>query len=188
MREQIKNLSSQLKSNQIHSNTRLIIVMGVSGCGKSTIARVIADRFQCEFLDADDFHTEKSKDLMQQGIALTDEIRLPWVRRIQEHINSLFIEEKCVVIAFSGLKKIHRDLLRDTTTNTLLLHLLVEKSKIQMRLNKRENHFMSSKLVESQFQSLEDPSNEMDVVTIEANQDIAQVVECSIQAIEAGFA
>lgn len=172
------------QSIESKSNNHLIIIMGVSGCGKSTVAKALAERYHYEYLDADEFHSAQAKEMMRNGIALTDDIRLPWVLRIQERIEELTKANTHIVLAFSGLKKSHRQLLRAIASRTLVLHLQVNQDTIQERVNNRANHFMSGALVQSQFNSLEDPSKEDDVVTICATQPIADVLQLAIKAID----
>src|SRR6188768_14337 len=89
------------------SFTNLIIVMGVSGSGKSSVATAIANHYQYCFLDADDFHSQENKRHMASGQPLTDEMRIPWVNSIKEYLQSANSEQKHCVLAFSGLRKQH---------------------------------------------------------------------------------
>ena len=96
----------------------LIIVMGVSGTGKSTIAQEIAKRLGYAYVEADDFHTINAKYLMAKNIPLTDVIREPWLARISKEITSLYFMKKHVVLAYSGLKALHRDKFRQLNYKT----------------------------------------------------------------------
>lgn len=165
------------------SSTYLIIVMGVSGSGKSTIAKAIADHFDYRFLDADDFHSDENKQHMASGKPLTDEMRLPWVHNIRQHLQLAATKQEHCVLAFSGLRQQHRNILRSAGLRTLVIFLSGDKNTIQERVNLRKNHFMAPGLVDSQFAALEDPTHEADVVTVDVKGDTQSVLNRSLQAI-----
>jgi len=165
------------------STTYLIIVMGVSGSGKSTIAKAIADHFAYQFLDADDFHSDENKQHMASGKPLTDEMRLPWVHNIRQHLQSAATRQEHCVLAFSGLRQQHRNILRTAGLRTLVIFLNGDKNTIQQRVNLRKNHFMAPGLVDSQFAALEDPTHETDVVPVDVTADTQSVINRSVQAV-----
>lgn len=173
-------------SNQ-SSHTNLIIVMGVSGSGKTTIAKAIAEHYHYQFLDADDFHSPENKQHMASGKPLTDAMRLPWVNNIREHLHAAMSHKDHSVLAFSGLRRQHRDILRNAGLRTLVLFLNGDKDTIQQRVNHRKNHFMSPGLVESQFAALEDPLEEADVVSVDVKGDIQSVINQCIQQVDRLF-
>lgn len=164
-------------------NTNLIIIMGVSGSGKSTVANAIADHYQYCFLDADDFHSDANKNHMAQGLPLTDDMRAPWIESIKSHLESAKQKQHHCVLAFSGLKKHHRDALRKAGLNTLFIFLNGDKKIIQQRVNLRQNHFMNPGLVDSQFAALEAPTEESDVHPIEVYDPIERVVNEAVDLI-----
>jgi gluconokinase len=172
------------KISNAHSNTNLIIVMGVSGSGKSTIAKAIADHYHYCFLDADDFHSDENKNHMAKGLPLTDEMRTPWVNNIKNYLESAAKEQKHCVLAFSGLKRKHRDELRKAGLKTIFIFLSGDKELIQQRVNLRQNHFMNPGLVDSQFAALEDPTNETDVHAIAVNTTLDKITTHVIGEIE----
>lgn len=167
-----------------HAATNLIIVMGVSGSGKSTLARALADAYGYEYLDGDDFHSAEARALMAQAIPLTDEHRAPWVASIKQHLQKNATYQTHSILAFSGLKRKHRDELRSAGLRTLVLYLNGNKETIQDRINNRKGHFMPSALLDSQFASMEDPLNEADVHLIDVWPTVDQVVNQACNLID----
>ncbi|MCE3253751.1 MAG: gluconokinase [Cellvibrio sp.] len=166
------------------ANANLIIVMGVSGSGKSSLAKALADHYGYEYLDGDDFHSQEARDRMAEGLPLTDTMRLPWVIRMREYFRDVAREHQHSTLAFSGLKRAHRDELRKAGLKTIFLFLHSDKDTIQTRVNKRAGHFMAPSLVDSQFDSLEDPSHELDVFKIDVHAPLEQVVALAIRVID----
>lgn len=166
------------------ANTDLIIVMGVSGSGKSTLAKSLADIYQYEYLDGDDFHSDESRALMAQGIPLTDAHRAPWVAAIKERLQNNLRQQIHTVLAFSGLKQKHRDILRSAGLRTLVLYLNGNKETIQGRINNRKDHFMAPTLLDSQFASMEDPLCEVDVHLVDIGQPLNQVAQAACNLID----
>lgn len=158
------------------ATTNLIIVMGVSGCGKTTLAQALAEYYGYTCLDADDFHSAESKALMANGIPLTDENRTPWVAAIKQHLENSVLKNQHSVLAFSGLKQKHRNELRKAGLRTIVLFLNGKQDIIQERINKRTGHFMAPHLLASQFESLENPESEIDVHTIDISTSMADVI------------
>jgi gluconokinase len=166
------------------SSTNLIILMGVSGSGKSSLAKALANHYSYEYLDGDDFHSQEARDRMAQGLPLNDEMRLPWVIRMRDYFRDAARKHQHSTLAFSGLKRVHRDELRKAGLKTIFLFLHSDKSTIQTRVNMRAGHFMAPSLVESQFDSLEDPSHESDVFEIDVNVTLDQVLHQAIRIID----
>ena len=158
--------------------------MGVSGSGKSSIAKAVADHYHYCFLDADDFHSTENKNHMANGLALTDEMRKPWVNSIKEYLQEAAEVHKHCVLAFSGLRKEHRNQLRQAGLKTIFIFLNGNKDIIQQRVNLRQNHFMNPGLVNSQFAALEDPTQEMDVHSMEVYESLESVTNAVISKIE----
>lgn len=136
----------------------LFIVMGVSGCGKSTVGRLLAEKFEIPFFDGDDYHPKENVEKMSNGLPLNDEDRKGWLIRLnllaQEH------HEKGAVIACSALKQSYRDCLAEEIENQIeFVYLEGTKSQILKRLEERKGHFMPAGLLDSQFNTLETPIN-----------------------------
>jgi len=162
-----------------------IIVMGVSGSGKTVIGEKIATQLGAEFMDADDFHPEANIQKMSSGIPLTDEDRFPWLENVGQLVSEHLKAEKTVVVACSALKKIYRDMLRNEISGeTKFLYLKSSFADIIDRLEKRKGHFMPPTLLRSQFDTLEEPTTqETDSFNIDGSQSIEDVVQSSITTL-----
>ena len=141
-----------------------VCVMGVSGCGKSTVATMIADHFSVPFCEADDFHPESNIKKMAAGIPLDDSDRAPWLQAVREEITrirgrgAMGYSRGCVV-ACSALKQSYRDLLSGEDPETVFVHLAGSFEKIYERIQQRSAHFMPASLLRSQFTALEPPQS-----------------------------
>lgn len=169
------------------ASSHLIIVMGVSGSGKSTLAKALAQHYGYKYLDGDDFHSPEARSHMASGKPLTDDMRLPWVIRMRDYFRDAARNQQHSTLAFSGLKQAHRNELRNAGLKTLFLFLHSDKSTIQTRVNNRAGHFMAPSLVDSQFDSLEDPTQEDDVIEIDVHSPFEQVLEQAIAIVDREF-
>lgn len=129
--------------------------MGVSGCGKTTIGKLLAARLQVPFFDADDFHPQANVEKMKNSIPLTDEDRWPWLKKLVRKIQ----EEDGLVLACSALKESYRKILLQGNPNIKLVFLEGSEKLIRQRLENRKGHYMSPALLTSQFGALEIPRN-----------------------------
>lgn len=148
------------------SDVRVAVVMGVSGSGKTTLARALAGAWEASFLDADDFHSDEARALMAGGQPLTDELRQPWVARIAAALQCRVANGERVTLAFSGLRRQHRDVLRAAGLPLRFLFLRGEAALIGERMRERSGHYMPVSLLGSQFATLEEPLGEDDVVAL----------------------
>jgi gluconokinase len=144
----------------------IIVVMGVSGCGKSTIASHIAELLGAHFKDADELHPEKNIQLMSNGTPLTDADRLPWLQDVRAYAAKQQDSHDICVIACSALKQSYRELLRQAP-NVHFVFLKGDKQMISQRMHLRSGHFMHESMLDSQFEALESPENEPLVVTVD---------------------
>nr|WP_324259766.1 gluconokinase [Cellvibrio fontiphilus] len=175
---------SHIQPSNPDASTHLIILMGVSGSGKSTLAQALAKHYGYEYLDGDDFHSQEARDRMAQGLPLDDAMRLPWVMRMRDYFSAPAHQGKHATLAFSGLRRAHRDELRKAGRKTLFLFLHGDIGTIQQRVDNRAGHFMAPSLVNSQFESLERPCNEADVVEIDVRAPFAEVLQEAIAVID----
>ncbi|MEH2293435.1 gluconokinase [Nostoc sp.] len=155
----------------------IIILMGVSGSGKTTIGKLLADSLDWEFSDADTFHSPENIEKMRRGIPLSEADRMPWLQDLQTAIKHWLEENQNVVLACSALKDSYRQfLVFDSDHRIKLVYLKGSYELIQMRLKERSNHYMSEKLLNSQFNTLEEP---LDTISM----DIAQPPQIIVQNI-----
>lgn len=163
-----------------------IVVMGVSGSGKSMLARALAEHYDARYLDADEFHSAQARARMASGQPLTDEMREPWVAALATALRDHADRGERVVLAFSGLRAAHRMQLRTRSGLHLLLLFLHGKPElIAQRLSARAGHFMPPSLLDSQFETLQIPEAEPDVLPIDIAPPPAQMIAAAIAAIEA---
>ena len=141
--------------------------MGVSGAGKTTVGKLLALDLGWSFYEGDDLHPRSNVVKMAQGIPLTDEDRQPWLGRIRLLIDDLVSRGESGVIASSALKQAYRDQLVGDEDDVKLVYLKGEFQLISERLEERQDHFMKSGLLESQFSAMEEPDEAvtMDVTT-----------------------
>lgn len=135
----------------------VVIIMGVSGCGKSTVGALLAHRLGWDFEDADWFHPASNVDKMHDGIPLTDEDRWPWLNAIAAWIDKTRRSGGRGVIACSALKRRYRDFLIGDRANVRLIYLKGDETLIGRRIATRHEHFMPRSLLHSQFVALEEP-------------------------------
>lgn len=159
----------------------LIISMGVSGSGKSTLAKHLADKFGLNFHEADDFHPEENVAHMAAGKPLTDAMREPWIANI---CNTIKTEGQSCVLAYSGLRRAHRQKFRELGFKTLFIKLDGSKELIAARMSARADHFMPVSLLDSQFAAMEPPQDEPDIVLVSIDQDIPAIVEQATKITE----
>ncbi|AKU51916.1 gluconokinase [Xanthomonas arboricola pv. juglandis] len=157
-----------------------IVVMGVSGSGKTTIAQALAAHYGYRFLDADDYHSMAARAQMAAGQPLTDAMRLPWVELLAATLRDCVQAGESVVLAFSGLRGTHRQLLRRSGIPIRFVFLHAAPHVIAARLSARAGHFMPASLLDSQLQTLELPLDEADVVSVDVDATVAEVVQDAI--------
>ena len=147
-----------------------IVVMGVSGCGKSTVGKALAEHLGRPFFDADDFHPEANVAKMSAGQPLDDADRRPWLDRLAE----LLRDEPEAVLACSALKRAYRDQLAQHTDDVTFVHLHAERDAIAKRMSDRA-HFFPAELLDTQFAALE-PPGECEALVADAMRPVDQLV------------
>jgi gluconokinase len=147
-----------------------VVVMGVSGAGKTTVARALADRLGAGFIDGDDLHSESARAKMAAGHALNDEDRWPWLDRV----GAALAGGGRRIVACSALKRVYRDRIRAGAGPGLrFVYLVADPAAMRARVASRPGHYMPASLVDSQFATLEAPRDEPDVVDWPADADLA---------------
>ena len=160
-----------------------IVVMGVSGSGKSTVGAALAQRLRVPFADADDFHPPGNTAKMTAGQPLTDDDRHPWLDTIGE-----WLAEHCGeggVMSCSALKGRHRDQLRKHCPSVRFLHLSGSPEMIAARQSSRPGHFMPASLMASQFATLEPLEQHENGIVIDVDQDIDAIVDTYVARMTA---
>ncbi len=137
----------------------IVIVMGVTGAGKTTVGRALAQSLGWEFHDGDELHSEAAKRKMHLGIALDDADRAPWLAAIRKLIQAMLTECRDGVVACSALKQSYRDEIVIDPKSVKVVFLKGSKEVIAERLRHRSGHFMNPELLQSQFDTLEEPQD-----------------------------
>lgn len=158
----------------------IYLVMGVSGCGKSTIGSLLADRLGAVFLDGDDFHPPANVSKMASGTPLNDEDRIPWLQEIRASMDAQLAGKQSAVYACSALKQMYRDILAGPEDDVTFIYLKGSAKEIQQRLQARSGHFMPATLLQSQFDALEEPT---DAISVSINGTPEEIVESIQQQI-----
>jgi carbohydrate kinase (thermoresistant glucokinase family) len=151
----------------------VILVMGVSGSGKSTVGRALAEALGDEFLDADTYHTAGNIARMHAGIPLDDAARTPWLHAVREAVLERVLAGRRVVFACSALKASYRHILLDGIDDAAIVHLDVSHAVLEDRLVHRRNHFMPAGLLDSQLADLEVPDH---AIVVDASRDLPDVI------------
>jgi carbohydrate kinase (thermoresistant glucokinase family) len=149
-----------------------IVVMGVTGCGKTTVGIALAEALGIEFIDSDDLHSEANKKKMSSGTPLTDADREPWLQAVSRALQS----HESVVVACSALKKSYRSTILAGAPTTKFVHLNGSQELIFARLSERSNHFMPIGLLDSQFHTLEPLDHTETGKVFEISQPVDQIV------------
>jgi gluconokinase len=155
-----------------------VVVMGVSGSGKSTVGAALARHLGVVFRDADEFHPAANVTKMSAGIPLTDEDRWPWLDAIAAALAEAGREGRGIVVACSALKRVYRDRLRAAARRPLVfVHLTGSPTTLAKRMQTRQGHFMPASLLDSQLATLEPPSPDEGAITASVEQPVAKVVD-----------
>ena len=141
----------------------IVLLMGVAGCGKTTIGQLLATQLGWSFHDADDFHPPENVAKMSAGIPLTDRDRAPWLAAIRAHIDACSARGESAVLTCSALKDRYRATLAEGAPRVRLVHLTGSYELILERIRARQGHFMKPEMLRSQFEALEAPRDALAV-------------------------
>jgi 6-phosphogluconate dehydrogenase len=169
-------------------DNRIYVIMGVSGSGKTTLGALLAEKLGVEFFDGDDFHSAANIAKMSAGTPLTDEDRYEWLTSINAKAVDLSQKSKSGIFACSALKSKYRDILLENLNEKLVfIYLKGTKEVIQARMNARKGHFMPSQLLDSQFDTLEEPTNALDIDLSKSPEEMIQQTLDKIARSEFGL-
>jgi gluconokinase len=163
--------------------TVTLIVMGVSGSGKTTVAEELARRLGLEYAEGDDFHPAHNVEKMRAGIPLTDEDRAPWLHELADWIGTHERLGRSVVVTCSALKRSYRDLLREGHPSVWFAHVSADAELLRKRLEQRKNHYMPASLLDSQLATLEPLGPDEPGVTVSAAGSPDDVVAAVLAAL-----
>ena len=153
----------------------VIVVMGVSGCGKTIVGKLLASKLNVPFYDADNCHSESNIKKMKAGVPLDDNDRFGWLEVLAQKIRQY--NNKDMVLACSALKRSYRDILAGGNTDINFVYLKGTKDGIAERMNDRKDHYMPTSLLDSQFAALEEPSEAIVVdVNLSPEKTVKQIV------------
>jgi gluconokinase len=153
----------------------VVLLMGVSGCGKTTIGRAVAKQLNAAFIDADDYHSESNIEKMRAGRPLNDEDRQPWLKALCSQLDSMRQEDRLVVLACSALSKASRAQLRSAAPDMTVVWLHGPRELIAERMRGRK-HFMPERLLDSQYETLERPEDALELAVSSSPKELTKVV------------
>jgi len=154
----------------------IVIIFGVSGAGKTTVGKLFARELGWRFVEADDFHPAANIEKMRSGQPLTDEDRWPWLDCLRKQIERSLSAGENAVLACSALKRIYRDRLR-SSDEVKFVFLRGDYALVEKQLRSRHGHFMDANLLQSQFDDLEEPQPDENVLAIELGRTPGKIVE-----------
>ena len=154
----------------------IVIVFGVSGAGKTTLGRMLADELGWKFYEGDDFHAQASIDKMHAGVPLTDEDRRPWLECLRGLIERCLAAKQNGILTCSALKKSYRSYLR-VNEEVQFVYLRGSYELVANQLRQRHGHFMNPELLRSQFATLEEPEPAEGVIAIELGRSPRELVD-----------
>ncbi|WP_431321465.1 gluconokinase [Rhizobium sp. YTU87027] len=162
-----------------------IIVMGVSGCGKSSIGLKISDTLGIKFVEGDQLHPASNVEKMSKGIPLTDDDRMPWLDLIGQTMKASLDRGQGVTVSCSALKRTYRERLRNAVNgNLFFVYLSGSKELLTKRMGERKGHFMPPSLLESQLATLEVPTDEPGVVTVDIDDTVEGIAATALRDLK----
>jgi len=159
--------------------------MGVSATGKTTVAQALAEELDLEMIEGDNFHSPANIAKMAEGVPLTDQDRLPWLRSLADLIEQRDAEETSTVLACSALRRSYRDVLRGASSNSGLffVHLHADFAVLLDRMGHRTKHFMPASLLESQFETLEPLETDEPGALVDVTAPLDEVVAEAVRSV-----
>jgi gluconokinase len=162
----------------------IVLVMGVSGSGKSTIAVLLAAALGCRFQEGDDLHPRENVEKMRSGTPLTDADRMPWLRNIAEEIDGWRARGECGVLTCSALKRFYRDIIIGDRRDVALVYLKGSRELVHRRMIARHEHFMPVALLDSQFATLEEPAPDEHPIIVDVGGKPAEIAREIVRRLD----
>jgi gluconokinase len=160
--------------------TLRVVIMGVAGCGKSSVGEALALRLNIPYRDGDDLHTPEAVEKMRQGIPLTDDDRWPWLDRVAAILST----EAPIILGCSALKRTYRDRIRAGAGGPVtFVHLSGSRELIASRMAARTGHYMPTSLLDSQFAALEPPGPD-EAITVDIDRPLAAITDAILTQME----
>lgn len=163
--------------NAAHNRPMVLVVMGVSGSGKTTIGKLLAERLGWHYQEGDALHPPENVAKMSAGTPLSDADRAPWLRRVADHIDAWRSTAEAGVITCSALKRAYRDIIIGDRPDVGLVHLRGSRELIGRRMAARKGHFMPTALLDNQFATLQEPSPEERAIIVDVDGTPAEIVD-----------
>jgi carbohydrate kinase (thermoresistant glucokinase family) len=165
----------------------IVVLMGVSGSGKTTVAALLVAALGCRFQEGDDLHPRENVEKMRGGIPLTDADRMPWLRKIAEEVDGWRARGECGVVTCSALKRSYRDIIIGDRRDVVLVYLKGSRDLIHRRMAARHEHFMPIALLDSQLATLEEPTPDEHPIIVNVGgkpAEIAHKIVCQLEERE----
>jgi gluconokinase len=162
-----------------------LVVMGVSGCGKSTVGALLAQALGLDFVEGDDFHPPRNVALMAAGTPLTDADRQGWLQTLAAQLQAAQAQGRGLVLSCSALRRAYRDVLRAPVPGLLFVHLDVDAELLATRVAARAHRYMPASLLASQLATLEAPGPDEYALTVDANEPVERIVQTVLQRLSA---
>lgn len=156
-----------------------IVVMGVTGCGKSVVGEGLAKALGLQFIEGDRLHPPENVERMRRGEPLTDALREGWLDAVGAAVRAANDKGEGAVAGCSALKRIYRDRLRRNNAGVVFVHLVISADEARRRVAARRGHFMPASLVDSQFEALEPPGADERAISLDAERPIAEIIEAA---------
>ena len=166
------------------SGVRQVVVMGVSGVGKSTIAKGLSTLMRWQFAEGDAFHPEANLAKMSSGQPLTDEDRWPWLSTLGDWMSQEIAAGRSGIVTCSALRRAYRDLLREGRPEVVFCHLTAEEDLVANRIDARQDHFMPPSLLHSQYDTLEPLEPDEPGVEVSVAGSAAEVLARAVAALQ----
>lgn len=163
----------------------VVVMMGVSGSGKTTIAQGVAKHLGWDVLEGDSYHPPANVEKMSHGIPLDDADRMPWLRAIADAIDAELAAGRSSVVACSALKRSYRDIIIGPRDNVVLVYLKGSQALLYERIKHRTGHFMPASLLDSQFATLEEPTADERPITVSVDGTPDEIVDTVLVAMQA---